>query len=280
MHKLASGGNGPEMVVVPAGSFGYKHAGVYPAREVAIPLPFALSVYEVTFDDYDRFARQQRVSDEGWGRGRRPAINVAWEDANEYVAWLSAETGADYRLPSEMEWAYAARAGTSTKYSWGDGVGINRANCLGAGPLPVAGPGYEEVGTREARATTDEDFFRTSFLLRDAVVDLDFRRELEKFQRKRLDNAASWQEADWGLMGQVACYDTWWNTAPVGSFAANGFGLYDMHGNVAEWVDGSGAPANCGDSYLDTPAMLGCSSSTRLKELPDVGFRVALTLGP
>ena len=108
-------------------------------------------------------------------------INVSWEDAQSYVTWLSRETGESYRLPSESEWEYAARAGTATKYSWGNEIGVNRANCDGCG--------------------------------------------------SRWDNQ---------------------RTAPVGSFAPNGFGLYDMHGNVWEWVEDcwngsyAGAPSDGG----------------------------------
>ena len=79
---------------------------------VTIARPFAVSVHEVTFEDYDRFTYPNKVDDEGWGRGRRPVINVSWDDAKEYVTWLSSETGAEYRLLSEAEWEYAARAGS------------------------------------------------------------------------------------------------------------------------------------------------------------------------
>ena len=72
-------------------------------------------------------------TDESWGRGRRPVINVSWEDAVAYTAWLSEATGERYRLPSEAEWEYAARAGSVTKYSWGNEVGHNRANCYRCG---------------------------------------------------------------------------------------------------------------------------------------------------
>jgi formylglycine-generating enzyme required for sulfatase activity len=84
------------------------------------------------------------VSDSGFGRGRQPAINVTWKDAKQYVAWLSAMTGKDYRLLSEAEWEYAARAGTATPYSWGTDIGDGNANCNGCGsrwdsnePAPV-----------------------------------------------------------------------------------------------------------------------------------------------
>ena len=140
-EALRSGGEGPEMVVVPAGRFrmgclsndGDCSGDEKPVHEVTVARPFALSVHEVTFEDYDRFAYPNKVADRGWGRGLRPVINVSWDDAQEYVEWLSSQTGATYRLPSEAEWEYAARAGTATKYHWGNDVGANRANCGGCG---------------------------------------------------------------------------------------------------------------------------------------------------
>ena len=137
---LNSGGQGPEMVVIPAGRFrmgcvsGQEcYDNEFPVRDVTIPQAFAVSKYEVTFENYDRFTYPNRVDDEGWGRGRRPVINVSWDDAQEYVAWLSRQTGQTYRLLSEAEWEYVARAGASTAYSWGNGIGSNRANCEGCG---------------------------------------------------------------------------------------------------------------------------------------------------
>ena len=168
----------PEMVVVPAGSF---MMGALPSEKgqdddegpvhrVTIAEPFAVGVYEVTFEEWDACVSGGGCggyipSGEGWGRGSRPVINVGWNDAQAYVVWLSRKTGEAYRLLSEAEWEYAARAGTTTRYHWGDDFGRNRANC----------------GSR--------------------------------------------------------CRDGFPNTAPVGSFAANGFGLHDMHGNVWEWVE-------------------------------------------
>ena len=164
----------PEMVVIPAGSFlmgcgeGKDCQGSEkPSHEVQVDT-FALSKYEVTFEQYDAFADatgRERPNDEGWGRGNRPVLNVYWEDAVAYAKWLSEQTGENYRLPSEAEWEYAARAGTVTRYSWGDSIGVNRANC------------YE-------------------------------------------------------------CGSEWDNkqTAPMGSFPPNAWGVHDMHGNVWEWV--------------------------------------------
>ena len=108
----------------------------------------------------------RRPGDQGWGRGGRPVIHVSWEDATAYAAWLSEETGEEYRLPSESEWEYAARAGTTTRYTWRDDIGRNRSNCDGCG--------------------------------------------------------GRWDDED--------------RTAPAGSFAANAWGLHDVHGNVWEWV--------------------------------------------
>ena len=130
----------PELVVVPAGRFRMGCVSgrdcdddERPVHEVEVR-SFALGQYEVTFEEYDRFAQatgRRRPADRGWGRGARPVINVSWEDATAYAAWLSAEAGKEYRLPSESEWEYAARAGTTTRYSWGDDIGRSRANCEG-----------------------------------------------------------------------------------------------------------------------------------------------------
>ena len=134
--------NPNEMVVIPGGRFQMGCVSgknceddEKPVHEVRVA-SFALSKYEVTFEEYDRFTAatgRVRADDEGWGRGRRPVINVSWEDAVAYAKWLSDRTGERYRLPSEAEWEYAARAGSTTKYSWGNKKGRNRANCDGCG---------------------------------------------------------------------------------------------------------------------------------------------------
>ncbi len=131
----------PEMVVVPAGSFvmgsptdepgRYDDEG--PAHEVTIAEPFAIGVREVTFEEWDACVAAggcegYDAGDEGRGRGGRPVLNANWDNARAYVFWLTAVTGHAYRLPSEAEWEYAARGGTSTRYSWGDEPSAAHAN--------------------------------------------------------------------------------------------------------------------------------------------------------
>ena len=181
--SLRLGGSGPEMAVIPAGRFlmgcasrpecEYKEG---PLRQVSITRSFAMSTHEVTYEDYYRFANPQVRLDESWSR--RPVAYVSWGEAAAYAEWLSAQTGATYRLPSEAEWEYAARAGSWTAYAWGDGIDKERA----------------------------------------------------RYRR------SPWPSAEMLL-------------APVGTYAANAWGLRDMHGNAAEWV------ADCWNpDYLDAPA--------------------------
>jgi formylglycine-generating enzyme required for sulfatase activity len=125
----------PEMVVVSAGSFlmgspqddEWRDDDEGPQHRVTIAEFFAIGVYEVTFNEWDACVADggcngYRPDDEDWGRGRRPVINVSWNDAQAYVDWLSNRTREDYRLPSEAEWEYAARAGTTTRYWPGDEI--------------------------------------------------------------------------------------------------------------------------------------------------------------
>jgi formylglycine-generating enzyme required for sulfatase activity/serine/threonine protein kinase len=129
-EPLADGSQGPEMLMIPAGAFAMGSPPTEKGRlddehlhEVRIKKAFAIGKYEVTFEEYDRFAEatgRQKPSDKGWGRSRRPVINVSWQDAVAYTEWLSAQTGHHYRLPTEAEWEYAARAGTATARYWGD----------------------------------------------------------------------------------------------------------------------------------------------------------------
>ena len=238
----------PEMIVVPAGNFmmGSPPASEgqdgesdeYPQHRVAIAKPFAVSKFELTFDEWKACAAygdcNPNISDAGWGGGQEPAIYVTWTDAQKYVAWFSKMTGRPYRLLSEAEYEYAARGGSQTTYPWGADIKLNgkaMTNCNGCG------------------SQWDND-----------------------------------------------------RTAPVGSFVPNGFGLYDMVGNVWEWVqdcyhpgyanaptDGSAViSGDCkrrriarGGSWYDPPEYV--RSANRSWWAPDarisfIGFRVARTL--
>jgi formylglycine-generating enzyme required for sulfatase activity len=230
----------PEMIVVPAGGFtmgspdgqeGHdKNEG--PQHRVIFKYPFAVSKLEVTFDDWDAcvaFGDCPRVSDSGWGHGQHPVIHVTWDDAETYVRWIAMVTGKPYRMLSEAEWEYAARAGVSTSFSFGDD--------------PAACDDYAWfVGNSEQ------------------------------------------------------------HTHPGGLKKANGFGLYDVHGNVWEWTADcyhpsyDGAPTD-GSAWMDERSdCIGIArgggwnseprsraTATRLP-LPhysqnyDIGFRLARTL--
>jgi formylglycine-generating enzyme required for sulfatase activity len=140
----------PQMVVIPAGEY---TMGSPPSEQnaeaqhrVTITAPFAVSKFEITFDDWDLCSREggcggDRLGDNGWGRGKRPAIHISWGDAKAYVSWLSNKTGKRYRLLSESEWEYAARAGTTTRFSFGDILSPSQANydgsTDGSGPSDV-----------------------------------------------------------------------------------------------------------------------------------------------
>ena len=234
----------PEMVVIPAGEFmmGSNDGGAQekPLHKVTIAKAFAVGKFEVTFAEWDACVAaggcKHSPGDQGWGRGRQPAINVSWDDATkDYLPWLSRTTGKTYRLLAEAEWEYAARAVTTasavnTTYPWGNDIGKDRANCHSCG---------------------------------------------NQWDAKQ--------------------------TAPIGSFQPNAFGLHDMHGNVWEWVQDcykdtyAGAPldgratsdaASCsrvrrGGSWDSLPQVL--RSAGRLRNNPgsrfnNLGFRVARTL--
>jgi formylglycine-generating enzyme required for sulfatase activity len=127
------------MVVVPAGFFNMGAAAPFegPVHKITIANAFAAGRFEVTFDEWDRcFAEKGckfQADDRGLGRGNRPVVNVSWLDAKEFVAWMSQKTGNVYRLLSEAEWEYAARAGTTTDFWWGRDVGAGQANCRECG---------------------------------------------------------------------------------------------------------------------------------------------------
>jgi formylglycine-generating enzyme required for sulfatase activity len=138
---LRDGGRGPTVVELPAATFTMGSSGASPhfseRPQHSVTLPaFAIGRHEVTFAQYDRFARatgRRLPYDEGWGRGERPVINISWKDATAYAAWLSKQTGHTYRLPSEAQWEFAARAGTGTPYWWAKSSGKIPANCFDCG---------------------------------------------------------------------------------------------------------------------------------------------------
>ncbi|CAK0772933.1 formylglycine-generating enzyme [Gammaproteobacteria bacterium] len=165
-HPIQDGPMGPEMILIPPGCLAVgaesPHPPTHPVKEAdssASPSPstkeekqdeeahvsptvltclgeFALSRYEVTFEEYDRFAQatnRRLPNDAGFGRGRQPVIDVTWEDATAYAAWLAERTGESYRLPTETEWEYAARAGTDRIWPWGDELGMGQAVCRSCG---------------------------------------------------------------------------------------------------------------------------------------------------
>jgi formylglycine-generating enzyme required for sulfatase activity len=168
----------PEMIVVPAGEFAMgsppdevnRGDDESPQRTVTLNHDFACGVFEVTFDEWQACFEDQGCShdpvDNGWGRGRQPVTNVSWLDAKQYVSWLSEETGQEYRLLTEAEWEYVARAGSIGRFWWGDDSPKGRAVCAGC----------------------------------------------------NLDGSPNIAK-------------------PVGSHAPNPFGLFDVHGNVWEWVE-------------------------------------------
>ena len=178
----------PEMVVVPAGEFVMgtpeseenSEDNERPQHKVTISKPFAVGRFAVTFDEWDACVaaggcRRFRPGDKGWGRGRRPAINIWWDDAKAYVKWLSEKTGKDYRLLSEAEREYVTRAGTTTPFWWGSSISTDQANYDGSFTYPPLGKG-----------------------------------PAGEYRQK---------------------------TVPVDSFMPNPWGLYQVHGNVYEWVE-------------------------------------------
>jgi len=134
----------PEMVVVPPGSYRMgsppseqgRDSDEGPAHQVNIAYSFAVGVHEVTFEEWDACVagggcNGHTPGDRGWGRGQRPVIDVSWEDAQSYLQWLSGKAGKSYRLLSESEWEYVARAGTTTPFHYGSTISTEQANYNG-----------------------------------------------------------------------------------------------------------------------------------------------------
>ena len=113
-----------------------ERANEQPVHSVTVPDLF-VGMYEVTFKQYDQYCTAnpscELPSDEDWGRGDRPVISVTWNDANAYTAWLSEQTGQQFRLPTEAEWEYFARAGTTTTFWTGESLPPNSVNCTNCG---------------------------------------------------------------------------------------------------------------------------------------------------
>ena len=151
----------PVMVSIPGGTFrmgdlhGVGNSNELPVHSVTVG-PFRLGKYEVTFAQWDACVADggcggYQPDDSGWGRGNRPVFDVSWTDAQSFINWLNGKTGGGYRLPTEAEWEYAARAGSTTQFSWGNSIGSNRANCW----QPECGDDYKytaPVGSFPANA--------------------------------------------------------------------------------------------------------------------------------
>ena len=158
----------PIMVVIPQGSFTQGTPDTEPLssdierpqRSVNVP-NFALGQYSVTFDEWDACVADggcmHNPGDSDFGRGDHPVINVNWNDAQQYVTWLSTKTGQGYRLPSESEWEYATRAGTTGRFNTGDCITTDQANFRGTSPAIGCPTGVDRertlpVGSFEANA--------------------------------------------------------------------------------------------------------------------------------
>ncbi len=157
--NLRSGGSGPELVVIPAGTFQMGcfsgvtcHDNEKPVHSVTIPNVLAVGKYEVTFAEWDACVAagscNHRPSDR-WGRGSHPVMGVSWNDTKDYMRWLSQETGEIYRLLSESEWEYAARAGSRTAYFWGNEIDRGRANYGSSRTVPVGSFGPNGFGLHD-----------------------------------------------------------------------------------------------------------------------------------
>ena len=143
----------PEMVAIPTGKFAMgSNTGKVrerPLTPISIKKFIAIGKYELTFDEWDvcykMLGCSTKPEDRGWGRGRRPVININYKDIKEYLVWITKKTQNVYRLPSEAEWEYSNRAGTNTEYWWGNNMVLGSANCRNCG-TPWSGINTSPVG--------------------------------------------------------------------------------------------------------------------------------------
>lgn len=139
--ELSDKSLGPELVILNSASYIRGDNNGDDDEKPAMPVTlkaFAIGTHEITFDQYDQFCndtRRDKPNDEEWGRGSRPVVNVSWKDATAYTQWLSRRSGKTYRLPTDAEWEYAARAGSETSYWWGNESGVAMANCEGCNSI-------------------------------------------------------------------------------------------------------------------------------------------------
>ncbi len=198
----------PQMIRISPGSFMMGGSGdkdEAPIHEVRFTKPFAMARYETTFDEYDRYAQatgRELPEDEGWGRGRRPVINVKWENANAYAQWLSEQTGKRYRLPTEAEWEYAARSGGKDE-TW---AGTSDASLLE--DYAVYGErGTKPVGSKKPNGL---GLFDMSGNVWEWVQDCQHRN-----YERTLANGSAWLEANGGDCGQRVLRGGSWSNFPV-----------------------------------------------------------------
>src|SRR5262245_29868313 len=205
------------MVAVKAGAFqmgdvaGRGDKDEQPVHEVKLQKSFNLGKYEVTFDEYDRFALatgKPLLVDQVWGRGRRPVINVSWEDARDFAIWLSKQTGKRYRLPTEAEWEHAARsggkdeiwAGTSDEgelgeYAWFSQNSKNRT---------------QPVGTRKSNTLEPQGLHDMSGNVWEWVEDC-----WHNDYKEAPTDGSAWLEANGGNCGQRVIRGGSWNFTPL-----------------------------------------------------------------